>query len=475
MTLKQKAISGVKWTTISSMTVMIVQILQISILARYLTSSDFGLMAMVMVVIGFSKIFSDMGISNAIIYKQNSTDRQLSSLYWLNIFSGIVLFLIVSSISPLVAKFYNEPKLTELLIVLSLTFIIIAIGNQYRILFQKELQFNLMAKIEIAASISALIVATVSAVTGLGVYALVYATLTSASVSSTFYLFKGLRVHKPSFVYKHDEIKEYIGFGMYQMGGNAFNYFNTQLDVILIGKLLGADELGVYSIVKQLIMRPARVINPIINKVTFPVMAKVQDDLEQLKNIYLKTVNYVASVNFPIFISFIILAEPIVIIMFGEKWRAGIPIMQILAIYAMIRAYGNPAGALLTAVGRVDLNLWINAFVFVLLPIVVFIGSKFGLIGVASSLALFQFSLTIPGWYLFVKKTCGAGFVEYFKQIIIPFMLTLISGSVAYIGLLLSEIYILQILAVSVIGLTVYVLLSIYLNRNVISMLKAFK
>ncbi len=475
MSLKQKAISGVKWTSLSSIIIAIVQILQISILARYLSASDFGLMAIVMVVIGFSRIFADLGISNAIIYKQETSNRQLSSLYWLNIFSGIVLFLIIAGFSPLVAKFYNEPRLTELLIVLASTFIIVAIGNQYRILFQKEMRFDFMSKIEITAALGAFVVAIASAMKGLGVYALVYGSLTSAILSSGLFFFYGLRIHKPSLVYNYQEIKEYVGFGMYQMGGNSLNYFNMQIDTILIGKLLGTEALGVYSVVKQLIMRPAQIINPIINKVTFPVMAKVQDDITQLKNIYLKTISAVASINFPIYIAMIILAEPIIMILFGEKWRAGIPILQILSIYAMLRAYGNPVGSLLMATGRVDLNLWLNAFVFVCIPFVVYTGSKFGLNGVAWSLSLFQLSLTIPGWYFFVKKLCGAGFREYYKQIVTPLMLALLAGSAAFMGLAISENYIVQVLAVSIIGITVYSLLSIYFNQNFINMLKELR
>ncbi len=475
MSLKQQVVSGVKWTSLSRIAIMIIQILQISILARYLSSSDFGQMSIAMVIIGFGRMFSDMGISNAIIYKQETSDRQLSSLYWLNIFSGVILFLVVSGFSPLIARFYNEPELTELIIILSTTFIIIAIGNQYRILFQKVLNFNLMSKIEITAALGGFIVSIASAVKGMGVYALVYGTLASAIISSTLFFFYGLRVHRPSLVYNYQEIKEYIGFGVYQMGGNTFNFFSTQLDAILIGKLLGMDALGVYSIVKQLVMRPSKIINPIITKVAFPLMAKVQDDMGQLKTIYLKIIRAVASINIPVYIAIAILAEPIIMIMFGEKWRAGIPVLSILSVYAMFRANGNPVGSLLMATGRVDLNLYFNAFVFFAIPIIVFTGSKFGITGVAWSLTLFQISLTIPGWYFMIRNTCGAGFTEYYRQIAIPLILGLLSGSIAYFGLLVSDNYILQVVVVGTIGLLSYALLTVYFNKNFMIILKIFK
>ena len=117
MTLKDKTIKGVKWTTFSSVFTAILQIIQLSILARLLNPSDFGLMAIVMVVIGFSNMFIDMGLSNAIIYKQNVTDNQLTSLYWVNVAIGVILFFIILIISPFIAVFYESPQLKNLIIV----------------------------------------------------------------------------------------------------------------------------------------------------------------------------------------------------------------------------------------------------------------------------------------------------------------------------------------------------------------------
>ena len=122
MSLKQKAITGLKWTSISTVIVTILQLAQLAILARFLDPSAFGLMALVMIVIGFSQAFLDMGISNAIIHKQEITKDQLSTLYWVNVLAGFILFVIVASIAPVVSEFYNEPELTKLILAASLAF-----------------------------------------------------------------------------------------------------------------------------------------------------------------------------------------------------------------------------------------------------------------------------------------------------------------------------------------------------------------
>ena len=167
MNLKQKALNGVKWTSISSVIIAMLQLVQVAILTRYLDPSDFGLMAIVSVVIGFSALFMDMGISSAIIHKQDITKAQLSSLYWLNIFAGTILFFIVYFSASMVSEYYDESQIIPLIQLLALTFFISAIGNQYRILNQKNLLFNRLAKVEVISAFISFIVAVVCAANGI--------------------------------------------------------------------------------------------------------------------------------------------------------------------------------------------------------------------------------------------------------------------------------------------------------------------
>jgi len=428
MSLKQKTLNGVKWTSFSSIVIAILQLAQVSILARYLAPSDFGLMAIVSVVIGFSALFMDMGISSAIIHKQDISHKQLSSLYWLNIFAGVVLFFIVYFSASMVAQFYNEIEIIPLIQLLAITFFISAIGNQYRILNQKRLLFNRLAKVEIISGLVSFVVAVVCAINGFGVYSLVYATLTNVSISNLIFMLLGLREHKPSFIYKYSEIESLISFGLFQMGERSINYFNSQFDVILIGKILGAESLGIYSIAKILVMKPAQIINPIITKVTFPIMSTIQNDRTQLKNIYLKTINYLCSVNFPIYVAIAILAEPLVLVLFGDNWTESIVILQILSFYFMFRSIGNPIGSLQLAKGRADLGFYWNLWQLLCIPLAIYLGSFYGLVGVAISLLSLQVLLSLPNWYFMVEPLCGAGFNEYFKEVLVPLSNTFLSS-----------------------------------------------
>ena len=472
--LKQQAIHGVKWTSLSTGIKSILQIVQLIILARYLSADQFGLVAIVMVVIGFSQLFMDMGISNAIIHKQNITDIQLSSLYWLNIFSGFILTVSIFFIAPYVAEFYNEIEIIPLLQLLSLSFLINAVGNQYRVLLRKKLKFNHLAKVEVFANSGAFLCAIYLAIQGYGAYSLVWSTLVNVTLSNIFLLYIGIKFHKPKIVYNHQEIKSFLTFGLYQMGQNSIIYFNNQFDVILIGKILGTEALGIYSLIKQLVMRPSQVINPVITGVAFPIMAKVQNDTYKLKSIYLKIINYLSSINFPIYILMVVLASSLVPLILGKQWIDAIELFQILSIYALFRSTTSPAGALLLARGRADIGFWWSIGEFMLMPLIIYIGSSWGIIGVSIGLLIFQLLMLLPNWYFIVKRMCSASLFEYFFIQFQPLVAAILSISIVYIVVNYIELSdTLQILIVSILSSGVYMIISYWLNQSFIEEIKS--
>lgn len=435
MSLKQKAVSGVKWTTFSSVIVAILQIVQLVILARLLEPTVFGLMAITSVVIGFAQAFLDMGISNAIIHKQEVSHTQLSSLYWLNVLSGIVLFLIVSLCAPVVALFYQEAELTNIIILVAMTFLIQPFGQQFIVLWQKELKFNDIAKVDILTKLVALIVSIVFAYYNYGVYALVYGVLAGTILQTLVFVYKGLREYTISFVFRLSDVREFLSFGLYQMAEKTLNYFNSQIDTLLIGRLLGVEILGVYHIAKQIIMKPIQIINPIVSKVTFPVMAKIQNDTDRLKEIYLKTINLLSSINFPIYLFMLITAPQLVPLMFGEQWVDAVIILQILSIYGALRSIGNPVGSLLLAKGRADWGFYWNLGLFFYVPIVIYLFSRAGIETLSWGMVGIMVSLITPMWYLLVRPLVQAKFWEFHKQIATPAFISMLIGVVISIVL----------------------------------------
>lgn len=438
MNLKSKTISGVKWTTFSSVILALLQILQLVILARLLDPSVFGLMAITSVVIGFAQAFLDMGISNAIIHKQEVSHTQLSTLYWLNILSGVVLFIIVSLCAPLVALFYQEAELTNIIILVAMTFLIQPFGQQFVVLWQKELRFNDIAKVDVITKLLSLLVSVIFAYYNYGVYALVYGVLAGTLLQTLVFVYKGFREYTISFVFQLSDVREFLNFGLYQMAEKTLNYFNSQIDTLLIGKLLGVETLGVYNIAKQIIMKPIQIINPIVSKVSFPVMAKIQHDTNKLKEIYLKTINLLSSTNFPIYLFMLMTAPQLVALIFGEKWIDAVIIVQILSIYGACRSTMNPIGSLLLAKGRADWGFYWNLGLFFYIPIVIYVASQWGIETLSWAMVCVMVSLLTPMWYFLVKPLTQASFWEYHQQILTSALISIFIG--AFISILLNSL-----------------------------------
>ncbi len=423
MSIKLQAISGVKWTTLSMVVTTVTQLAQLAILTRLLNPEVFGLMAIMMVVIGFSQAFMDMGISNAIIHRQQISHSQLSSLYWLNIASGVLLAGLMLLLSPWIAEYYEEPGLQKPLMLLASVFVIIAIGNQFKILCQKELQFDSMAKIDMTAVIFALIVAVWMAMEGYGVYALVFSMLMHSITSSALYLVVGLkRHHIPSLTFKHSELEGFYSFGLYQMGERAINYISAHIDKLIIGKLLGMHAVGFYNMAWQLIIFPLSKINPVVNKVAFPIYAQFQNDSKALNRCYGLTVRTLSLVTIPLLAFLSFFSHDVVLVVFGEGWEATGEMVTILALIGILKALGNPGGALLSALGYVNVGFWWNLFWVVAVTLSIYTALVLQLELMTVPWTLLAMSLTVGWiWHYIIAKVVGIrywGIFWHFARVI---------------------------------------------------------
>ncbi|WP_374090221.1 MOP flippase family protein [Methylomicrobium lacus] len=373
MSLKANAIHGVKWTALSVFISTLAQVLQMTVMAHYLTPSDFGLMAITMIVIGFSQAFMDMGISSAIIHKQEITHIQLSSLYWLNVASGIVLYGVIIVAAPIMAQIYHEPKLIELIILMGFSFVVVAVGNQYRIIYQKDLRFNLIAKIEIISVTTSTALAICLAVMNYGVYALVWGALLNAALSTVILLITGLKKYRPKFIYNHNEISSFYSFGLFQMGEKSINYLSANVDKIFIGHFLGMEALGFYNLAWQLIIFPLSKINPLVNRVAFPIYAKIQDDIFKLGYFYTFSLKSLSLLIIPLSIFLFFYSDQVVYMIYGPNWKTTADIVKILTFVGLLKALSNPAGSIILALGRADVGFWWNLFWAIFVSTVLFV------------------------------------------------------------------------------------------------------
>ncbi len=433
MTLRAQAAAGVKWTTLASGIIVVSEVLRTIVLARFLYPIDFGLMAMVTVVVGFAQMYTDVGISAAIIHRQDSTKAQLSSLYWLNIFAGWVMFVLFWLCTPLITKFYGEPGLPPLLHAVGIVFLITPICSQFEILLQKELLFDALAKRDIGASVGQTCVAIVLAVLGFGVWAMVYGFLIAAVLRVALLLHVGFTQFRPSFHFKWSDLKGYLGFGLFQIGERSAYYLSQRFDQLLIGCFLGATALGYYSFAFNLAAQPLSRINPALTKVAFPVFSKVQDDPVRLRRGYMKLVGIVTAFNAPLLIGLAAVAPWAVPAIFGPRWSESIVLVQLLSLVILLRSINNPIGSLQYAKGRADLGFVWHVISLVFSVPVIYFGCLLGQpASVAGGLLLLQISLSVPIYILLIKPLIGKCARDYTEVTLKP----IAAASVMALGVL---------------------------------------
>ncbi|MEX8519828.1 MAG: MOP flippase family protein [Leptothrix sp. (in: b-proteobacteria)] len=469
MNLRAQAMAGVRWTTLSSIGRAILQFLQIIVLSRFLTPAEFGLIALVTSTVAVIQIFADAGVSNAIIHQQEISADQNSSLYWFNVICSALLALLLGLCSPYMAAWYEQPALVSLVLMAAATLLINSLAQQLKLQAQKRLDFHKLAKVELFAAGFGFVAATMLAWHGAGASAMMAGTLATAFFSTLLSWLTLANGWRPQIRLNFEEIREFIHFGLYMIGNNLANALNSQIDIFLGSKLLGTSSVGLYSLPREINLRVAGLINPIITQVAFPIMAKAQEDEDLLRRIYLQIMRMTASINFPIYVFLGLFAPDIIGALFGPKWHDSVPLVQILSIWALIRSTVNPVGSLLMARGRADISFKWNMMMLGLMPIAVWAGSHYGISGIATAMTGTMVLTYWPNWRFQVYPLCKVTLSEYTYQIIVPLVLSLLAAMVCFyivqtIGLDISRIFISIVMYFSI-----YLLLSKKFNNEFFS------
>ena len=418
--LRRRATSGARWTGTATGTRIALQFVQLAILARLLQVQDFGLMAMVNVVLAFGQTFADSGVSNAIIHYRDAKREELSSLYWLNVISGLVVCVAMWFVSPLAARVYHQPPLVNLLRVSSVVFVIGPLGQQFQVLFERDLRFKRLAGIEMGAMVVSSIAGIVLALAGNGVWSLVWATILNSVVKALALAVIGWSTWRPMIHFMPRECRRFLRFGVYQMGEKTLNLLGQHLDKIVIGIVMGAVPLGYYDMASRLISRPYQIINPVFTRVAFPVFSAVQKDRNRLRKGYLELMEVLNALTIPLYVGMVSLAAPFVLVQLGSKYAPSIELLQILSIVGLAFALSSPAGSLILACGRADLGFYLNVLRTGLILVAIWIGAKWQLVGIAWAMVIVVAGIMFPVHAYVRWRLVGMRLGE-FMQTALPF------------------------------------------------------
>lgn len=470
MTLRQVAAKGVRWSAFSMLLVTITQLIRLVVLGRILGPEVFGLLAMMLVVIGFVETFGQMGLSEAIIQRPDPTHIELSTLYWLNIAVGGLLYAALLLATPLIAAIYSTPDLEKMLPWVALAFLISPWGIQFKALLQKRLHFKPLAIVEVFASVVGMVLSVMLAMQGYGIWSLVWGQLAQSAVLALSLVLVGWRLRMlPGFYFKYTAIKSYLSFGLHLLGSNMLNYFNSRIDQLVVGILLGPQALGYYSMAFNLVLQPVSRINPVLTQVAFPILSKVHSDKVRLKRGYFRMLDLLTSINAPVLIGIAAVAPLLIPVVIGDQWLPIVPLIQVLALFSLIRSTGNAGGSLILACGRADLSFYWNLVLFAFIPSVIFVGAKInGLQGIAWSLLGLQMFLLIFWYHFVVRRLLGGCFSGFIGSMIAPVIFAVpMVGAVIWIAPFLSTLpAAMQLIVQIMCGAVVYVGLYLFFRKK---------
>lgn len=410
-------------TTVGQAVRLGIQLLAGVIVARLLSPPDYGLLGMVAAVTGFLSLFGDLGLSFAVIQNRHVTHAQVSALFWVNTCLGVSLTLLALILAPVIAWTYREPRLTAIMAVLSVGFIMGALGSQHQALLRREMRFATIAGIDIVAIACGSTTGLLLALQGKGYWSLVYTQLaTSLTALTMYWLTSKWRPGKPAPI---REIKALLAFGGNLTAFSFVNYFSRNLDNALIGWRWGATALGNYARAYQLILFPIWQITAPIASVAIPALSRLQDNPARHRNYYLKSIRAIAYVTMPLILLGAVLADELIPILLGHQWLECAKVFRILALAAVFQPVLTTVGWLYVSLGRARAMAKWGLFSFALTVPSFVIGLPWGIQGVATCYAIATWLLIYPEIH-FATKSSAIRPRHVFGAVLPPFGLALI-------------------------------------------------
>lgn len=389
---------AVLWTFAGQWGGYLIQTVTTIILARYLSPGEFGLVGMALTLTVFADQFRSLGLSQAVIQRDDLTWRQVNALFYVNSFAGIVLAGIVALCAPLLALFYGRPELVDIILVLSLTYVVAGIGVQPHALLARKMSFKAIAVRNTAAKAVGSVLAIVAAVLGAGYWSLVVLQV-AVTVFSVVFVWFAIR-WRPGAPRGIQECGPLVRFGAGFSLGELSNTMARNADNILIGWALGATQLGLYSRAYSLLMLPIRQLKTPLGTVVLPMLAAIKGEPERYRRLYCGTISGLAHAGMPLIAGLAVCAHDLIEVLLGEQWLAAATMFQLLAVAGIVQMVSSTSGWLLITQGRSADYAKMSAVVSVFTVASFVAGLPWGAEGVAAAGAIGSALIAVPVfWY----------------------------------------------------------------------------
>jgi len=393
--LRGHSVRGAFVTMLVQAATFTVSLTTLVVLARLLTPSDFGLIAMVAVVTGFVRQFSDLGMSMATVQRHQLNGGQVSTLFWINVVMGAVVMLATAACAPLIAWFYAEPRLTRVALVLSTGFFMGGLTVQHQALLKRKMRFFALAGIRMSSATAGSAVAIACAWRGAGYWALVAGQL-STTLTQLALVWMGCR-WRPGAPVRDSGVRPLVAFGGNLTASNALNYVASKIDKLLIGWSCGAQSLGIYSKAAQLLVMPIRQITAPISSVAVPVLSRLQYEPEQFRDFYRHGIQMLVTVEMPVVVFAFVAADKLVLLLLGSQWNEAVAVFRILAPAAWMLTFNAATRWVYISLGQVHRRLRWAGIAAIVRTATMIAALPFGIHGIAAAYSLSVCILRFPG------------------------------------------------------------------------------
>lgn len=471
MSLKKQVTSGIIWTFGQQFGIQLINFVVSIILARLLLPEEFGLIGMISVFIGVGNALLNAGLTNSLIRSKDLDQGDYSTVFFFNLFSSIIIYVVIYFSAPLIADFYDQPLLTSIVRLYCISFIIAAFMAVQQARMTKNMEFKTQTIISIPSLIVGGGVGITMAYMGYGVWSLVWNQLVTQSVRSIqFWIYSGWQ---PSLVFDNNKFKEHFSFGYKITLSNLIGKIFDNSYPIIIGRFFAASQVGFYTRAETMKNLPVKNISLALNRVTYPLFSTIQDDNVRLKSVYKKLMKMVVFVVAPVMVFSAVLAEPVFRFLLTEKWLPAVPYFQILCVAGILYPVHMYNLNVLTVKGRSDILLKLTIIKNALLTLAIIIGVQFGIFGLLyAQVILSLVSFFINAFY--TDKFIDYSAFEQTRDLIPIVILSIAAGAgIFFVDMWLSEgLDFVRIVTGSFIGVVIYLLLSYMFNFSSLFELK---
>jgi O-antigen/teichoic acid export membrane protein len=468
--LDRLIVKSIGWLGVSLGGSQLVGFASMVVLARLLDPTAFGLVAVAWSVLALLQEMQDSGLAAALVYRRDDIKRAAGSALAFAPVTSLLLFCIGFAVAPYLARFVGDADATNVIRALLVLLLIRSFGIAPWAIFERNLNFKARARIDLATAGTQAVVAIGLAVAGAGVWSLVVGQLSGAAAGVAVAWL--LLPWRPS-VRDADlrVLRELLRYGRWVSSVRAVNIVNRSLDNIVIARLLGTTSLGFYALAFRLADLPVSLVGAILGRVMFPVYSMLQNDVASIRRIYVENLQRVALVLLPIVVVLMVDAEPIVLALLGDQWRAVITPLQILAAWALVRALVSPSGPVFDGMGKPHLALYFQiAGMAILLTLLLVLVPRFDLNGAAAAQAIAITAVGVPMLLLAIRMIELE--IGDLARALGPSVLcsAILAGSLLLTSAFVDSLSpVVAVVVIAAIGSTVYIASSMIFARSVIA------